>query len=123
MTIRSQTRWLGVIVAFATVAIGTAATARADGLPAGPAARADGPVPMPPGFMDGIDVTEHVRARVPLDTAFRDHTGREVTLGTVVHGDLPVLVTFNYSSCPGLCDMHLNALADALAQARFSLGR
>lgn len=78
---------------------------------------------MPPGFMNGVDVVERLGAAVPLDTAFRDHEGREVTLRSFVRGDLPVLVTFNYSSCPGLCDVHLNALVDALSAAKLVPGR
>ncbi len=119
-----QSLWVGVAAAVACVTLVPPASARAQhGGPAGLVERVEGPTPMPPGFMDGIDVVEHLGAKVPLDGLFRDQTGAEATLATVVRGDLPVLLTFNYSSCPGLCDVHLNALVDTLADAKLQPGR
>jgi len=120
---RALTRCIGLAVVALAAAVAVVPVARADGLPAGPAARTEGPQPMPPGFLDGIDVVEQLGAAVPKDAPFRDHTGRAVTLGDIVRGDLPVLVTFNYSSCPQLCDVHLNAVVDALGRAALTPGK
>lgn len=86
-------------------------------------ARADEPMPVPPGVFKGVEVVEKTGAQVPLDAAFRDHTGKDVTLADVVRGDLPVLVTFNYSSCPQLCDLQLGGLVKALAAVRLTPGK
>jgi protein SCO1/2 len=86
-------------------------------------ARAEEPVPVPPGVFKGVDIVEHLGAQVPLDARFRDHTGKDVTLGDLVRGDLPVLISFNYSSCPQLCDLQLNGLMKALADVRLIPGR
>lgn len=86
-------------------------------------ARAEEPMPVPPGAFKGVEVVEKLGAQAPLDAAFRDHTGKDVTLADVVHGDLPVLVTFNYSSCPQLCDLQLGGLVKALASVRLIPGK
>jgi protein SCO1/2 len=85
-------------------------------------ARAEEPMPVPPGVFKGVDVAERLGQRVPLDARFRDHTGKPVVLGDLVRGDVPVLVTFNYSSCPQLCDVQLKGLVQALAAARLEPG-
>lgn len=86
-------------------------------------ARAEEPMPVPPGVFKGVEVVEKLGAQAPLDAAFRDHTGKRVTLADVVRGDLPVLVTFNYSSCPQLCDLQLSGLVKALATVRLVPGK
>ena len=87
------------------------------------AAMADEPMPVPPGVFKGVEVVEKLGAQAPLDARFRDHTGKQVTLADLVRGDLPVLVTFNYSSCPQLCDLQLNGLINALATVRLVPGK
>ena len=86
-------------------------------------ARAEEPMPVPPGVFKGVEVVEKLGQKVPLDAAFRDHTGKDVTLGDLVRDDLPVLVTFNYSSCPQLCDLQLGGLVKALAAVRLTPGK
>jgi protein SCO1/2 len=81
------------------------------------------PMPVPPGVFKGVEVVERLGAQAPLDARFRDQTGKDVRFGDVVRGDLPVLVTFNYSNCPQLCDLQLNGLVKALATVRLVPGR
>ena len=66
----------------------------------------------------GVVVTERLGATVDLDAPMIDQDGRPQTLRGLL-GDAgtkgalaprPVLLTFNYSSCPGLCSVHLNRL-------------
>jgi len=40
--------------------------------------------------------------------------GAVVTLGDVLRGELPTILTFNYSDCPMLCSLQLNGLTKAL---------
>jgi protein SCO1/2 len=76
-----------------------------------------------PPEVAAVDVDEQLGAQVPLDLRFRDHDGREVTLGDLVRGDLPVILTFNYSSCPMLCSMQLNGLVDGLGAVDLGVGQ
>lgn len=69
----------------------------------------------PPTYQaSGVTVDEHVGGRVPLDATFRTQDGAVVTLGEVLRGGLPVILTFNYSDCPMLCSVQLNGLTAAL---------
>jgi protein SCO1/2 len=75
-----------------------------------------------PPAVAAIDVEEHLGAQVPLDLRFRDHDGREVTLGELVRGDVPVILTFNYSSCPMLCSLQLDGVVDGLGAVDLAVG-
>jgi protein SCO1/2 len=69
----------------------------------------------PPTYQaSGVTVDEHVGARVPLDAKFRTQDGQVVSLGDVLHGEMPTILTFNYSDCPMLCSVQLNGLTAAL---------
>ena len=69
----------------------------------------------PPTYQaGGVTVDEHVGGRVPLDARFRTQDGALVTLGEVLRGELPAILTFNYSDCPMLCSVQLNGLTAAL---------
>lgn len=61
-----------------------------------------------------VKVDEHVGAVVPLDAKFRTADGETLTLRDALAGDLPVILTFNYSDCPMLCSVQLNALTASL---------
>jgi len=80
------------------------------------AAAADDEILAPPPTYqaNGVTVDEHLGGRVPLDAAFRTQDGTFVTLGQVLRGGLPAILTFNYSDCPMLCSVQLNGLTAAL---------
>lgn len=65
---------------------------------------------------DNVTVHEHLGAQVPFDARFRTADGAHVTLGDVMKGNLPIILTFNYSDCPMLCSLQLNGLSTALPQ-------
>ena len=77
---------------------------------------ADEDIPAPPPTYKGNDVQvdEHLGAKIPLDAPFVTSDGKPVTLGELVKGDLPTILTFNYSDCPMLCSQQLNGLSNAL---------
>jgi protein SCO1/2 len=90
----------------------TPAFARADGSAVAPD---DEILPASPMYQaNGVTVDEHVGAHVPLDAQFRTQDGKLVSLGQVLAGDLPTILTFNYSDCPMLCSIQLNGLSTAL---------
>jgi len=70
--------------------------------------------PAPTYQASDVTVEEHLGARVPLDAKFRTQDGAVVSLGDVLHGGLPAILTFNYSDCPMLCSVQLNGLTAAL---------
>ncbi len=78
----------------------------------------------PPGF-PGADVTvdEHPLAQVPFDAQLRTLDGGTTTMGDLLAGDLPTILTFNYSSCPNLCSTQLASLSNGLAGVRWRLGK
>jgi len=61
-----------------------------------------------------VGVEEKLGAAVPRDAAFTDSDGRPLTLAAL--GDRPVLLSFNYTSCPRLCGLQLSGLARALRE-------
>lgn len=75
-----------------------------------------------PPAVAAVDVEEQLGAKVPLDLRFRDHDGNEVSLGELVRGDLPVILTFNYSSCPMLCSLQLDGVVDGLGTVDLGVG-
>ncbi len=108
-----------LVVAVLATALGSRSYAHPDSQPA--------PADMPTDVGDkvltsqawkgeGVTVAEKLGAKVPLDAKFRTADGKHVTLGQVLHvgGDLPTILTFNYSDCPMLCSLQLNGLSAAL---------
>jgi protein SCO1/2 len=69
-----------------------------------------------PAELAAIRVDEQLGAKVPLDLAFRDQDGRDVKLGDLIAGEVPVILTFNYSDCPMLCSVMLDGVVDVLPQ-------
>lgn len=99
---------LGLIVALAA----TPALAH----PAGGGADDDVPAPPPTYKGNDVKVDEHLGAKVPLDAQFVTSEGKPVTLGDLLKGDLPTILTFNYSDCPMLCSLQLNGLSKVLPE-------
>lgn len=81
-------------------------------------AGADEDVPTPPPTYKGneVQVQEHLGAKIPLDVSFITSEGKPVTLGDLVKGELPTILTFNYSDCPMLCSLQLNGLSKVLPE-------
>src|SRR5262249_50279301 len=99
-----------------TGATGATGPAGATGAPgsAGPAGDDEILAPPPTYHANDVTVDEHLGGRVPLSARFRTQDGALVTLGDVLRGDLPAILTFNYSDCPMLCSVQLNGLTAVL---------
>ncbi len=76
-----------------------------------------------PKRLQGVDVVEHLGERVPEALTFHDQDGKKVKLGDYLHGGVPVILTFNYSSCPMLCSLQLTAFVDGLKRLDFAAGK
>lgn len=75
-----------------------------------------------PQEAQNVGIDEHLLARLPLDAAFRDHTGRLVHLRDFFHGNKPVLLNLAYHSCPQLCSLVLNATLRSLREVAWTVG-
>lgn len=77
----------------------------------------------PPTFeANGANVVEKLGAQVPLDAKFKTQDGTPTTLGDVLRGELPTILTFNYADCPMLCSLQLNGLMTSLPDIAFRIG-
>jgi protein SCO1 len=75
----------------------------------------------PPQLPGEVSIKQNLNAQVPLDTMFRDETGKVVRLRDYFHGK-PVLLNFVYYRCPMLCGMVLNGVTDTLTELKFDVG-
>ena len=76
---------------------------------------------MPPA-LQGVDIEERLGESIDPSLVFTDHSGAERTLGELLTGDVPVLLTLNYYRCKMLCSLQLNALTKAIKGAKWRPG-
>lgn len=83
------------------------------------------------GFTDPGELPEEVRgagleqkleAEAPLDAAFVNAAGEAVTLGDYFTDDRPVLLSFGYYECPGLCPMVWQGMSQAFGEMGWTPG-
>ncbi len=75
-----------------------------------------------PPALKGIGVDERLGEQIPLDVELLDGEGRQVTLGQLLPGDKPLLITLVYYDCPMLCNLVLNGLVTGLKDVSLKLG-
>jgi protein SCO1 len=78
--------------------------------------------PMPPE-LEGVTVTEHLNAQIPLDLEFVDSRKKPVKLKDYFNGEKSVILTLNYYGCPMLCGLQLNGLLDGLREMDWVAGK
>jgi protein SCO1/2 len=76
-----------------------------------------------PKDLEGVGITEHPGAKLPLDLEFTDDNGRTVRLAQYFSGNRPVVLTLGYFRCPMLCTLVLNSLVDGLKDLPWTPGR
>jgi protein SCO1 len=69
-----------------------------------------------------IGFDQNIDQKLPLDTTFRDESGRSVALSTY-YGEKPVLLAFVYYTCPMLCTQVLNAMTSTISTLSLDAGR
>lgn len=67
-----------------------------------------------PDAAKAVGVDEKLGETISLDQTFVDSNGETTSLGKISGGRLPILLTFNYSDCPGLCVAQLNGLSEVI---------
>jgi len=76
-----------------------------------------------PKDLEGVGITEHPGARLPLDLEFTDEDGKTVRLAQYFNGQRPVILTLGYYRCPMLCTLVLNSLVDGLKDLPWTPGQ
>lgn len=67
-----------------------------------------------PERLDGVGIEENLDAVIPMDVKFMDEQGAEVSFRELLKDGNPILLTLNYSNCPGLCVAQLNGLTKGI---------
>jgi protein SCO1/2 len=76
-----------------------------------------------PREAEGITVDQKLGGQIPTNLPLTDSEGRPIKTGYVFNGKLPTIVTLNYSDCPMLCSVQLNALTKSLNELDLQLGK
>lgn len=76
-----------------------------------------------PEAITAVGIEDRSGEQLPLKTSFIDSQGRIVPLSAYFDGERPVILTFNYASCPMLCRLQLNGLVDSLRQLDWTAGQ
>lgn len=69
-----------------------------------------------PPMARGIDVDDKVGQFIPLELVFADENGNPVGLRKYFKQGKPIILTLNYSDCPGLCIAQLDNLVGTLRE-------
>jgi protein SCO1/2 len=77
--------------------------------------------PAPDQVIKNVGLEQKLNARVPLDLAFRDETGRTVELRQYF-AKKPVILNLIQYRCTMLCSEEMKILADSLKQVKFNIG-
>ena len=75
-----------------------------------------------PKELENVGVDEKLGEQVPLNLGFTNSEGQKVTLGQIISGRRPVILTLNYSSCPMLCSLQLDALVEGMRGIAWTAG-
>lgn len=76
----------------------------------------------PPELID-VGVDESLDAKLPLDTTFKDQTGKTVKLGDYVDGKRPTLLVFAYHTCPTICSLIQTNVTAAMKGVDWTAGQ
>jgi protein SCO1 len=76
----------------------------------------------PPKEVAEVTVDQRLGEQLPLDVMLTDSLGRDVKSGYYFDSRRPVLVSLNYSDCPVLCNVQLNALVESLNKLDLAIG-
>lgn len=75
-----------------------------------------------PAILSKATIIQKLNTQLPLDSQFRDETGKTVRLGDYF-GQRPAILSLVYYNCPMLCSEELDGLAGALEMVKFKPGK
>ncbi|AXJ02216.1 protein SCO1/2 [Cyclonatronum proteinivorum] len=73
-------------------------------------------------LLEQLQIQEQLGEYLPEDLVFTNEFGEEVKLSSFFESDRPVLLNLIYFSCPSICSLILNGVADAVEQVRWTPG-
>jgi protein SCO1/2 len=76
-----------------------------------------------PAVLQNVSFRPELNAQMPLDAPFTDENGKNVTLGSYLHQQKPVVLAFVYYGCPMLCTQLEQGVVGALRMLSFNPGR
>jgi protein SCO1/2 len=76
-----------------------------------------------PKELEGIQIDQKPGTKLDLNLKFRNESGAEVTLGDYFNKGKPVMLSLVYFSCPSLCNLHLNGVADVFKNMTMTPGK
>ena len=76
----------------------------------------------PPTLLNGVGIDQHLNTQLPLNLAFADDAGKQVTLAGYF-GKRPAILALVYYRCPMLCSEELDGLTSALEMVRYVPGK
>lgn len=76
-----------------------------------------------PKELENVGITEQLGSTVDPTIPFKDERGNDVTIGSYLGKNKPVLISLAYYNCPGLCNFHLNGMVDALKEVSLKMGK
>src|SRR6056297_2218445 len=75
-----------------------------------------------PQQVENVTVEQKLGDKIPTNLPLTDSNGRRVKTGYFIKGDMPTIITLNYSSCPMLCSLQLNQLTKSLRDLDLKIG-
>jgi len=76
----------------------------------------------PPALLNGVGIDQHLNTQLPLNLAFTDDAGKQITLASYF-GKRPAILALVYYRCPMLCSEELDGLTSALEMVRYVPGK
>lgn len=73
-------------------------------------------------LLNKVTITQHLDTQLPLNLAFKDDTGKDVSLASYL-GKKPAILALVYYRCPMLCSEELDGLTSALLMVDEKPGR
>lgn len=76
-----------------------------------------------PEVAKDIGVDPKLGDYIDPDYGFTDEDNNYVRMGEFFDGKRPIILSFNYSNCPKLCEVQLDLMTDALREIDFEVGK
>lgn len=70
----------------------------------------------------GVALDEKLGDKIPMNLAFKDENGKDITLNQVADGK-PLIIDMAYYECPGICDVVLAGLTRVLDEVTATPGK
>ena len=69
-----------------------------------------------------VGIDQRLDTQLPLDLVFRDESGEQITLGSILDGGKPAILALVYYDCTMLCGEVLNGMLDTFQELDLTVG-